>query len=833
MVSRHRRILLPLLVPSWAVFAQTSRGISSLSSSDVITSSAILSTSISSVSLSSISSVPISLSSSISGRPSSTSSAIRQAPTSGAEPSTDPSDPPDVKDSGLVVPDFSAAWEAAHQKASAKIGGFTLEDLVNTATGAEAFGPSRRCVGNTIPITSNGGWPGLCLEDGPLAVRLADRVTLFPSGLNTATTFNRTLIRQRGLFMGTEFKDKGVNVALGPMMNMLRVPAAGRNFEGFGADPFLSGEAAYETVLGLQQGGVQACSKHYIANEQETSRTTSTSQVDDRTLHEIYAQPFLRSVMAGTASIMCSYNQLNGTYACENNGTLSRMLKEEFGFQGFVVSDWGATHSTVLSTLSGLDMDMPGSGGPNNSFFGSTLVTAVRNGSVPMSRVTEMATRILGSWYFLHQDSPSFPPVNFDGNHQSNETTNQHIDVQANHKEVVRAIGAASVVLLKNVNGTLPLKKPRSLILVGRDAGPSVIGPNAPGGGPAAQGILAVGGGSGAGGFPYLISPYEAIQARARDDHTSISWVLDDFNLPSARTMSTGKFVAVVFVNINSSEGSDRRNLTLADGAEDLIQAVAGVNSNTVVVIHAVGQIIMESWIDHPNITAVLWAGAAGQETGNSIADVLYGDFNPSGRLPFTLAKREEDYPARVTSGSGIVTVPYTEGLEIDYRAFDARNITPRFEFGFGLSYTQFDYSNLQISQVQGSSSSDEDLIRNWEAGKPNPFGVGSSTAAWLHEPAFEVSFNVKNVGDVAGGEIPQLYVAHPSSAGEPPRVLKGFTDVFLNSGQSKRVTIPLSRHSLSVWDVPGQGWKKPDGQFGIVVGASSRDGRLNGVLQA
>ncbi|KAG7100012.1 hypothetical protein E1B28_001799 [Marasmius oreades] len=828
MLFLHRRILLQLLVPSSAVFAQTSGVVSSssLASSGVTTGSTILSTSFSSALAS------ISLSSTSSGRPSSTSTSILQTPTFGAGPSSDPLDPPDVKDSGVVVPDFSAAWEAAYQKAGAKIAGFTLEDLVNTATGVEAFGPSRRCVGNTLPISSNGGWPGLCLQDGPLGVRLADRITTFPTGLNTATTFNRTLIRQRGLFMGTEFKDKGVNVALGPMMNMLRVPAAGRNFEGFGADPFLSGEAAYETVLGLQQGGVQACSKHFIANEQETARTTSTSNVDDRTLHEIYAQPFLRSVMAGTASIMCSYNQINGTYACENNATLSRMLKEEFGFQGFVTSDWGATHSTVASTLSGLDMDMPGSGGPNNSFFGGTLVNAVQNGSVPMSRVTDMATRILASWYFLHQDSSSFPAVNFDGNHPNNEATNEHIDVQANHKDVVRAIGAASVVLLKNVRGALPLNKPRSLILVGRDAGPSVIGPNSPGGGPAAQGILAVGGGSGAAGFPYLISPYEAIQARARDDHTSISWVLDDFNLPSAASLSTGKSAAVVFVNINSSEGSDRKNLTLADDTEALIQAVAATNPNTIVVVHSVGPVIIESWIDHLNITGVLWAGAAGQETGNSIADVLYGDFNPSGRLPYTLAKSEADYPTRVVSGSPIVPVPYTEGLEIDYRAFDARNITPRFEFGFGLSYTKFEYSNLQISRAQNSSS-DQALIQNWEAGKPNPPAVGSSTAAWLHEPAFEVSFNVKNVGDVAGGEIPQLYVAHPQSAGEPPRVLKGFTDVFLNTGQTKLVTIPLSRHSLSVWDVKGQGWKKPTGQIGIVVGASSRDERLNGVLPA
>ncbi|KAL0573252.1 hypothetical protein V5O48_008699 [Marasmius crinis-equi] len=836
MLLCRRRPFIQLLLSAVLASAQRSSGsvssVSAVTSSGTSVSSTGVSVSFSSASTSVLVASSASASASVlpssSGSPASTSAGVSQSPIPGLFPATDPLDPPGVEDSETIVPDFSPAWEAALKKASAKVSGFTLQDLVNTATGVEAFGQRQRCVGNTLPISSNGGWPGLCLQDGPLGVRLADRITTFPTGLNTAATFNRSLIRQRGLFMGQEFKDKGVNVALGPMMNMLRVPAAGRNFEGFGADPFLAGETAYETVLGMQQGGVQACSKHFIANEQETSRTTSSSNVDDRTLHEIYAQPFLRAVMAGTASIMCSYNQLNGTYACENNSTLNRMLKEELGFQGFVVSDWGATHSTVLSTTSGLDMDMPGSGGPNNSFFGSTLVSAVQNGSVPMSRVTDLSTRILAAWYFLHQDDPSFPPVNFNGNDQTNEAQNEHIDVQANHKEVVRTIGAASVVLLKNTGGALPLKKPRNLVLIGRDAGPSIVGPN---GGPSTSsntGILGIGGGSGSATFPYLISPYEAIQNHARADHTSISWVLDDFNLAQAVSASARQTAALVFVNTQSSEGSDRGNLTLSDNAEALIQAVAGANSNTMVVIHSIGPVIVDSWIENPNITAVLWAGAAGQETGNAIADVLYGDFNPSGRLPFTIAKQEEDYSARVVSGSGIVQVPYTEGLEIDYRAFDARNITPRFEFGFGLSYTKFEYSNLRISAVNSSSDGDDDLIKNWEAGNPNPFGFGSSTALWLHSPAFEVTFEVKNVGNVAGGEIPQLYIAHPPSAGEPPRVLKGFSDVLLAPGQRKQITIHLSRHSLSIWDNVGQGWKKPEGDFGVVIGASSRDERLN-----
>ncbi|KAK7047548.1 hypothetical protein VNI00_006315 [Paramarasmius palmivorus] len=749
-------------------------------------------------------------------------------PIPGLFPSTDPLDPPPVQDSGVVVPDFEPAWEAAYEKAKEMVSRLTPEQLVNTTTGIAAFRIPGRCVGN---IGSVGDWDGLCLQDSPLGVRLADFVTSFSTGINVAATFNRTLIRERGLFMGLEHKNKGVNIALGPMMNILRVPRAGRNFEGFGADPFLAGEAAYETILGMQQGGVQACAKHFIDNEQETARTTSTSNVDDRTQHEIYAHPFLRSVMAGVGSVMCSYNQINGTYACENNSTLNGILKDEFGFRGFVMSDWGATHSTVASTLSGLDMDMPGSGGPNNSFFGPTLLAAVQNGSVPLSRLQDMSTRILAAYFFLHQDSPSYPAVNFNGNNPLDESTNEHVDVQEDHWRNVRDVGRASVVLLKNEGGVLPLKKPRTLFLAGSDAGPGRIGPNPFRDQNGNDGILGMGWGSGTANFTYLVSPYEAIQRRAREDHTSISWIFDDFNLARAGNMAISREAAIVFVNADSGEGSDRANLTLWHAGEQLIQAVAAQNNNTIVVAHTVGQVIVDEWIDHPNVTAVLWAGAPGQEAGNAILDVLYGDFNPSGRLPYTIAKSLEDYPADVVSGNGIVSVPYTEGLEIDYRAFDARNIAPRFEFGFGLSYTTFEYDGLEITSVSSNDGAEEE-ISNWEAGQTSQSGFGSSTALWLHEPAFEVSFNVKNTGQVAGGEIPQLYIAHPPSANEPPLLLKGFSDVFLQPGQSKRVTIHLSRYSLSVWDTVGQGWQKPDGEFGVVVGASSRDERLRSAIE-
>ncbi|KAJ3761700.1 glycoside hydrolase family 3 protein [Lentinula raphanica] len=753
------------------------------------------------------------------------SNSTSQSPIPVVYPSTDPSNPPTVEQDALeVVPDFNPAWQQAHAKAQSQIANYTLEQLITVVSGSTS-----RCVGNIQPID---GWPGLCLNDGPLGVRLADYITAFPPGINTAATFNRSLIRTRGLFMGTEFKGKGVNIALGPMMNMLRVPAAGRNFEGFGADPFLSGEAAYETVLGMQQGGVQACAKHFIDNEQETNRMTSSSDVDDRTQHEIYAQPFMRSVMAGVSAVMCSYNLINDTHACQNNLTLNGILKEEFGFQGCKKHclDWGATHST-LSATAGLDVEMP-----DSSFFGNTLATFVNDGSVPLSRVRDMAERVIASWYFLHQDE-DYPAVNFNANNPGDEATNEHVNVEDDHSSVVLDIGRASIVLLKNVRNALPLNKPKSILLAGSDAGLGAIGPNEFPNGGGDDGILAIGGGSGAANLTYLISPLEAIQIRARQDRTTVSWILNDFNLPRAGNMAIGTSAALVFVNADSSEGSDRTNLTTHNDAEQLILSVAAQNNNTIVVTHSVGPLIIDSWIDHPNITGVLWAGVSAAETGNAITDVLYGAFNPSGRLPYTIARNAADYPASVSTS---LEIPYSEGrvalLQIDYRAFDAaiqRNITPRYEFGFGLSYTEFKYSGLEIVALNDSDNAQGDLIRNWEAGNPSPGGFGSSTALWqvLHRPAFQVTFGIQNTGDVSGGEIPQIYIQMPPSSGEPPSILKGFSDVFLQPGETKTVTIMLSRHSLSIWDVVAQGWRRPQGTLTVVVGASSRDFRLSGVI--
>jgi len=293
----------------------------------------------------------------------------------------------------------------------------------------------------------------------------------------------------------------------------------------------------------------------------------------------------------------------------------------------------------------------------------------------------------------------------------------------------------------------------------------------------------------------------------------------------------------------------NRKNLTAWLNGDALVRAVASRNKNTIVVVNSVGPLILEAWIEHPNVTAVVWAGLGGTETGNALVDVVYGAVNPSGRLPYTIAKSPKDYPAQVVfggDGEEILDITYSEGLFVDYRHFDARNIAPRFEFGFGLSYTEFVYSDLSITSVaedgldgSTSSSSDRQLEANWLAGKPGPHGVGSSTALWLHRPAYKVSFTVQNAGNVSGTEICQVYVHFPEGSGEPPSVLKGFEDTGLvGPGESARVEVTLSRYDLSVWDVRGRSWMRAaggggggGGAYSLSVGASSRDFRLRGSL--
>ncbi|KAI3622152.1 glycoside hydrolase family 3 protein, partial [Moniliophthora roreri] len=324
---------------------------------------------------------------------------------------------------------------------------------------------------------------------------------------------------------------------------------------------------------------------------------------------------------------------------------------------------------------------------------------------------------------------------------------------------------------------------------------------------------------------PYLIDPLSAISARARSDGSTVSSTLSDSDLGAARSTASGKDVALVFITANSGEGyltvegnaGDRKDLKAWHNGDALVQAVASANPNTIVVVNSVGAIDMEAWVENPNVKAVVWSGLPGQEAGNGLVDILYGDYNPSGRLPYTIGKSINDYSARVLYDDRGPKIPYSEGIFVDYRHFDKENIEPRFEFGFGLSYTDFHYEDISISGSTGGWTSTS--------------GPGSSLDESLHEKVVIVTFTLENNGTVAGTEIPQLYITLPEAAQSAPRNLKGFDSVTLEAGESKTVTIELSRFDFSIWDTASQRWEIPSGEATIAIGASSRDIRLSGTF--
>jgi len=702
----------------------------------------------------------------------------------------------------------SKAWSDAYVKATAAVAKMSLGEKVGILTGRGQL------VANTTGATSSApsiGFPGLTLQDGPIGTRAVSNNSAFPAGITIAATWNRDLMRQRGAAIAAEFYGKGIHVHLGPMTNMMRAPAAGRNWEGFGGDPYLSGEATYEHIMGVQSQGVQATVKHLLLNEQEHQRMSSTSNADDRTLHEIYLHPFIRAVQAEVAAMMCSYNQLNGTYACENDKLLNGIVKGELGFRGYIMSDWFATHSTSNSANFGLDMDQPG--GLLSPFFGLALQAANALGSVPTSRIDDMATRVLAAYYKLKQDT-NYPALNLNA------------PVQADHATLIRQIAAAGTTLLKNKNKSLPIQKPASIAIIGSDAGANPDGVNSCTDRNCNKGVLSMGWGSGSAGLPYLVTPLDAITAKASTTGTNVTSSLSDTDLTAAKKAATGASYALVFISADSGEASstvegnagDRNDLKAWHSGDALVNAVASVNNNTIVVVHSVGPIVVEPWIDNVNVTGLVFAHLPGQEAGNSLVDILWGSVNPSGRLPFTIAKSIDDYAAKVdytVISLSPITINYDEALNIDYRHFDSAGIAPRFEFGFGLSYTTFGYSALSVSGSIGQYTP--------------PTGNGSSVDASLHATAYTITATITNSGSVAGTEIPQLYLTFPASAGEPPYVLRGFEAVQLSAGQSKTVSFPLSRYALSTWSTINQRWEVASGTFGVAVGASSRDRRLSG----
>lgn len=536
----------------------------------------------------------------------------------------------------------------------------------------------------------------------------------------------------------------------------------------------------------------------------------------------------------------------NNSHSSQNSKLLNGILKEELGFQGFVVSDWYAQHSGVASALAGLDMAMPDAG----VFWGGNLTASVNNGSVPLTRIDDMATRIIATWYQMGQDASDYPAV---GVGMPLDVLAPHTAVNARNpasKQILMDAAIEGHVLVKNFNNTLPLKSPQMLSLYGYDGkAPDQNDVESSGlntwslgyesaniaealagfyGTPqlvavsqiALNGTIISGGGSGANSPAYINSPFDALQQRAYDDDTVIFW--DFVNQYSNGTVDGATDACLVFINAFSSEGFDRVGLH-DDYSDALVNNIADACSNTIVVIHNAGVRLVDSWIDHPNVTAVIFAHLPGQDSGRALVSLLYGDSTPSGKLPYSVPMNESAYGALLSPAQPegqyalFPQSDFSEGVYIDYRAFDAKNITPRYEFGFGLSYTTFEYSNIAISMLSNVSTA------TYPSGE-----ILSGGAEDLWDVLAHVTADITNVGQTDGAEVAQLYLGIP---GGPIKQLRGYSKVDITPNSTVTVEFDLMRRDLSEWDVEAQMWKLQSGSYPVYVGASSRNLPLVGPI--
>ncbi len=614
------------------------------------------------------------------------------------------------------------------------------------------------------PAGATNGGPG---HEGP--------ATALPAPISLAATWDTNLANMYGTVVGAEAKELANGFMEGPDINIARTLQNGRTFEAYGEDPYLTGQIAVADIEGIQSAGIIAEAKHFAANNQETNRTTVNEIIDERTLREIYLPAFEASVeQGGAGAVMCAYNMVNGTYMCQNNYLLNQILKGQWGFNGFVTSDFGATHSTVASANSGLDLEMP---------TGVYFTTALMEAAVAANQVTQatingmLMRRFLTMMRFnIFPNAPAFTGIS-----AAAETADGLI---------ARQIAEAGMVLLKNSGGVLPLNAStvHNIAVIGPYAGAAMTG----------------GGGSSKVTPLYTVAPVAGIQNRVGAGVT-VNYA-DGSNIPTAVTLAQGANVAIVMVGDSEAEGADDP-ISLSGNQNALVEAIAAANHNTIVVMKS-GTGILMPWA--ASVPTILQAWYPGEEDGNAVAAVLFGDVNPSGKLPLTIPVNASD-PDPPADGSapaqypgvlvgGVPTATYSEGIFVGYRHYDENSITPLFPFGFGLSYTTFPFSNLSINPTSFTFT-----------GNPNQ--------------TVTVSFDVKNTGSVAGAEVAELYVGIPSTAvPEPPKWLKGFEKITLTPGQTQQVQLTLDMRSFAYWDVTSESWLVVPGTYQIMVGDSSRN---------
>ncbi|WYZ38560.1 hypothetical protein EsH8_III_000474 [Colletotrichum jinshuiense] len=772
---------------------------------------------------------------------------------------------------------WTSGWSDSYKRAKALVDRMTLAEKTNITSGTGIFMAAASEI-------------------------LAALSALGSLRITTGATFDKDLMYARGVAIGKEFRGKGANIYLGPSVGPIgRKPKGGRNWEGFGADPVLQGKAASLTIRGVQEQGVIATIKHFVGNEQEMYRMYNPLQqgysanIDDRTLHELYLWPFAEGVREGVGSVMTAYNAVNGSACVQNSYLINGILKDELGFQGLVMSDWLSHMGGVSSALAGLDFNAPGDQQvplTGYSYWMYDLTRAVLNGSVPVDRLNDMATRVVATWYQMGQDQ-GFPLLNFATGTRNREgdlypgawpfspggVVNEFVRVQDNHYLVARQVAQEAITLLKNADSLLPIKTSGSIKLFGTGAQTNPDGPNACVDRSCNKGLLGIGWGSGTVDYEYLDDPLAAFKKRAGN---VVFYNTDSFPSVPAPTADD---VAFVFLTSDAGENSyvvegnngDRSasGLDAWHNGNKLVKDVAAKYANVVVVIHTVGPILVDEWIDIPSVKSVLVAHLPGQEAGESLANIVFGSASPSGHLPYSMTKKESDLPASVTQlvgGSlGQPQDTFSEGLYIDYRYLNKNGIKPRFAFGHGLSYTTFSFSNAIISSVTPLSVSPpvrptkqgilkyDAPIPDWTEGvapagfnkifryiyswcteseakeavessktKKYPYPEGYSTAQKpgpvaggaqggnpaLFDIVFTVSVKVTNTGTKYSGKASaQAYVQFPGGGPDTPVIqLRDFEKTkSLAPGESATVTLKLTRRDMSVWDVVSQNWIVPN----------------------
>ena len=664
-----------------------------------------------------------------------------------------------------------------------------------------------------VPGIAPLGMPDLQLVGAGLGVTnsgrgLKGRSTALPSSLAETATWDPKVAAEFGTVIGKETRDEGFNVSLGGGIDLARDPRGGRDFEYHGEDPILAGTIIAPELKAIQDQGVIATIKHYALNDQDAGRSHWLSPIlhvidssgrflvsanlDVRSMRETDLLAFEIGIKdSGVGAVMCSYNRVNGVYACQNSYLLNDVLKLDWGFKGWVMSDWGATHSTVRAALSGLDQEFYAS-----RYFSGALKRAVNSGLVPMSRIDNMDHRILRTMFAVGviDNPPVVKPIDA----HADALVAQHVEEQG-------------IVLLKNSGNQLPLKLSnlRSIAVIGSHADVGVLS-----GGGSSQ-VDPVGGNA----VPSKVvhgdlalsppvwdpsSPLKAIQAQASNVTVKYNAGTD---FASAAKLAAASDVAIVFANQWSAEGADLPNLILPDNQDQLIERVAAANPHTIVVLET-GDPVLMPWISR--VSAVVEAWYPGQRGGEAIANILFGVVNPSGKLPITFPLSEAQLPRprppMPPPGGGYFDINYSEGLKVGYKWYEANHIQPLFPFGYGLSYSRFSFSGVHVSPTMTD---------------------GNAT--------IQVSFDLRNTGPRKGAEVAQVYLGFPASVGEPPKRLVGWAKVNLAPGETQRVIVNIDPHAashpLSFWNVDVDHWDIANGVYTVYVGDSSADTPLVGTL--